>query len=415
MLNTFKYTVLSLFRNGGILVWALAFPIVLSTCFVFMFSGLDDMGNIGSYPTIVVTDGAYDESEAFQAFIEAIGGADAADTVEGDSGDGNSDGDSTPLLAVTYADSAEEAHDMLVASEGAENPYIGYITLPSADDPEVHVSAAASMAQLDNVGESILVSLMDSFTSRSEMVRNLIDSDPVALTDPAVVTSLFDVPDITHKVEVTANAPKESVRYYFALLGMAALFGAQVALVAVLGLLPNMGPLGARRAVSGVSHASALAATMLASWLVSVCCLAVAYAYIRLVCGVDFGGRDAACLLVIVVSSLMATSLGAALAAIPKLPISAKGGLLTAIVCFAALFSGLYGQPTMELADSVAAAFPASQFVNPAVQISQAFFSLMYYDTLAPCFEHLGILLVMCAVLFVLSAHSLRRQRYASL
>ena len=58
-----------------------------------------------------------------------------------------------------------------------------------------------------------------------------------------------------------------------------------------------------------------------------------------------------------------------------------KGGLLRAIVCFASLFAGLYGSPVMKLADAMNATVPALQFVNPAVQISQAFYSIMYYDT----------------------------------
>ena len=63
----------------------------------------------------------------------------------------------------------------------------------------------------------------------------------------------------------------------------------------------------------------------------------------------------------------------------------------------------------------VSANFPVLDYVNPAVQISQAFYSIMYYDSLAPMVGHLVVLLVMALVLFALSAQSLRRQRYASL
>ena len=135
----------------------------------------------------------------------------------------------------------------------------------------------------------------------------------------------------------------------------------------------------------------------------------------RYVAGVDFEGRDGACLLTTAIAALTATALGCAISAIPKVPESGKSGILTGIVCFASLFAGLYGQPTMELADMISANFPALEYVNPAVQISQAFYSIMYYDSLAPMAGHLAVLLVMALVLFALSAQSLRRQRYASL
>lgn len=406
MLDTFKYTVLSMLRNKGILVWALAFPIVLSTCFLFMFGELDDLGDVEAIPTVVVTDEAYDDSPAFQQFIGALGSNSES---EGDEG-------KSALLAVKYAASSDEALSIMRSSEGTDDPYAGYVTLPEAESPELHVQqGVSSMQSIEGVDRSILVTFMDTFVSRAEFISGAVEDNPEIFTDPGLVQSLFGVPDATEKVDLTANAPVESVRYYFALMGMAALFGAQVALSAVIGLLPNMGPLGARRAVAGVRHDSALAGAILASWVVSFVCLLIAYAYIRVVCGVDFAGRDVSCLLVLAVSSLTATSLGAALAVIPKLPESSKSGILTGVVCLCALFAGLYGQPTMELADTVAAAFPASQFVNPAVQISQALFSLMYYDTMVPCLQHMGVLIIMCVVLFALSAHTLRRQRYASI
>ena len=40
MLSTFRVTVRMLLRTPSALVWALAFPIIMSTLFIFMFSGM---------------------------------------------------------------------------------------------------------------------------------------------------------------------------------------------------------------------------------------------------------------------------------------------------------------------------------------------------------------------------------------
>ena len=44
MLNVFKGTLVMLVRDKAIFIWSLAFPLILSTLFVFMFSHLDDAG-----------------------------------------------------------------------------------------------------------------------------------------------------------------------------------------------------------------------------------------------------------------------------------------------------------------------------------------------------------------------------------
>lgn len=406
MLNTLKYVALSLVRDKGIMIWALAFPIVLSTCFIFMFDGLDELDNLEPVTVAVVTDENYDDAEAFKAFLDAV----AVDVDAEEPGQG---GDVLFRMKKVASD-AEAAEAVAGGAEGGS--VVGYITLDAAGLPGLHVKDESLLTDVENANAAILTSAMDIFVSKSAVVNRLVEENPQLLRDPAFAENLFGIADVTEQVSVTYNPPKESVRYYFALLGMAALFGAQAALTATVRLLPNMGPLGARRELGGTPHVTALLGTLLASWLVSLACLLVAYLFIRFVAGVDFAGRDGGCVLAIAASSLMATSLGTFLGSVPKIPtLEARGGVLTMLVCFGALFAGLYGQPTMELADDVAAMFPWSQVVNPAVQISEAFYSLCYYDTLSPLLGHLCVLLVMTVVLFALSATFLRKKRYASL
>ena len=54
MLNVFKGTLVMLVRDKAIFIWSLAFPLILSTLFVFMFSHLDDAGQFEPVRTAVV-------------------------------------------------------------------------------------------------------------------------------------------------------------------------------------------------------------------------------------------------------------------------------------------------------------------------------------------------------------------------
>ena len=47
MFNVFKGALLALVREKSVFIWSLAFPLILSTMFVFMFANLDEAGQSG--------------------------------------------------------------------------------------------------------------------------------------------------------------------------------------------------------------------------------------------------------------------------------------------------------------------------------------------------------------------------------
>lgn len=412
MLNTIKYTVLELVRIPGIMIWALLFPLVLMSVFAMMFEPLNEMESMNPIRIVVVepdasiagneaanqegTSAEAASSKAFTTFIDAI-----------------SNGEDR-LLDATYAPNATEAKTLVVDAASSDDSYAGYVQLVDGK-PQINLLDKDSISGMQDVNASILKTVMDEYTARVALFTDIMENDPQALANPAVTDSIYSAADVSERIDVTRNQPHESVRYYFALLGMAALFGANLSLIAFQRMKPNVSMLGGRRMVGSLSHSKAVAATLVACWLVGFACLVIAYAFMRFVVGISFGGRDAECIFVTAIASITSMSLGCAISAIPKVPEDGKTGILTGIVCFSALFAGLYGQPTMELADLIAANAPAIEWINPASQISQAFYSIMYYDDLVPMFMHVGALLAIAAVLFVLSVGSMRRQRYASL
>ena len=360
MFNVFKGALLALVREKSVFIWSLAFPLILSTMFVFMFANLDEAGQFEPIPTAVVADENYDAAPGFSEMIDTLAepGADQ-------------------MLDVARVATEQEARDLMSGNDAAGAGYFnisgdgaaGYFTVDADGMPTVHVKAGVTPDSLDSAYQSILKTIGDGYVRNAALIEDVAAENPAALADMAAVEKLLDAGDLTEKIDVTQNPPKESVRYFFALLGMAALFGGQIGMIAICRTQPNLSALGARRAVGALSRAK----------------------------------------------TLTATAFGTLLGSLPKIDESVKGGMLSGIVCFASLFAGLYGSPTMKLADTVNAAVPAAQLVNPAVQISQAFYSIMYYDTYQRTIEHILILLAMAAVLFAASALFIRRQRYASL
>ena len=394
MWNVFKGALATLVRNRELFVWALAFPLLLSTMFMFMFANLDDAQDFNPVPTGIVEDEAYADNPAFATIIDTL-------AKPGDD----------QLLSVQKFANADDAKEALVSGEVA-----GMFWVDPEGVPELAVGAEATMGMTTgDINRSILKTVADTYVRNSELMGSIAAVNPLVFTQPDVVEQAFEHGALTEQVSLTRSEPVQSVRFFYALFGMAALFGAQIGLVAICATQPNLSALGARRAIGAISRSKTLAGTLAASWLLSFVCLVVAFLYVRFVIGVDFAGREAACIAALVVASLFSTAFGTALGTLPKTSLSIKVGILTGLTCFLSLFAGLYGEPCMQLADEVARNFPVLAALNPAKVITDAFYCLYYYDSLAPFAGKALTLVAMAAVLFGLSALFMRRQRYASL
>lgn len=393
MFNVFKGAIAVLTRKRELFIWALAFPILLSTMFMLMFANLDSATAFDPVATAVVNDANYDEATAFSSVIDELG-------EEG----------SDQLLDVHTYQSFDEAKAALEAGE-----VIGIISVDTDGTPKLAVSPDSGGLGIEQIGRTILNTVMNTYVRNADLLASIAADNPLALADPDLIEEALSHGDATVQVSLTHSQPIQSVRYYYALLGMAALFCGQIGMLAICEAQPNLTALGARRAMGATSRGKTLAATLAASWVISFFCLLVAFLFIRFVVGVDFAGREGACILALAVAALFATSFGTLLGSLPKIGFGVKSGILTGVTCLLSLFAGLYGEPCMQLADQIAREAPVFAAINPAKVVTDAFYSLYYYDSLTPFAEKAGILLIMAAVLFAVSALFVRRQRYASL
>ncbi|WP_080802109.1 ABC transporter permease [Arabiibacter massiliensis] len=393
MWNAFRGALAVLTRKSELLVWALIFPIILTTLFMFMFANLDESTAFEPVSTAVVADDAYRADEAFSAMVDEL-------AATGDD----------QLLDVHEFASADEARAALDAGE-----VVGVLSVDGEGVPQLAVSPATDNMGAKQIGRTILNTVADTYVRNAELLEGIAHDNPMALADPDLVERALTSGDATAEVSLTHNTPSQSVRFYYALLGMACLFCAQIGLLSICEAQPNLSALGARRAVGAVSRGKTLAATLMASWVLAMACLLVALLYMRFTAGIDFAGREVACIGAIAVCALFATALGTFLGSLPKVGLGVKTGLLTGLTCLLSLFAGLYGEPVMQMADQLARDFPLLASLNPAKVVTDTFYSLYYYDSLGPFIDKIGLLLVMTAVVFAVSVLFIRRQRYASL
>ena len=257
MLSTIKATVLASSRKPEMWIWMLFFPLALATMFIFMFDNLKNPDSIAAVPVAIVQDDAWKRS-GFSQVVDAL----AAE------GDGR-------LLDVTAVCSVKEGGRLL--DEGQVSG-VYYVDPEASEYGKPQVILGAGSASTDgtsqkSIDRSILETVASSFTQMFALTEASLDADPGLLDDPSAISRALEVSGKVKRISLTRSTPDDTVRFYYALFAMAALFGAQIAVVAVCWTQPNLSPLGARRALGAIGRTRTLLATLLACWLLSFCCL----------------------------------------------------------------------------------------------------------------------------------------------
>lgn len=398
MLTTFTSTIKALFRTPAMIIWCLVFPLALTTMFMVAFSSLTSDGTLDPVNVAVVEDQAWEDSQ-FSQVVDQL-----------------SQPGENQLLNVTSVSDAD-AGRALIEDHSVSGMYqvdqTGKPTVTLAPDNYVS-SGSAGMSSLRG---TILTSIADSYDQNYELIAESIKNNPLMLTKSGVIDSALQVSVGVERFSPTRSVPDQTVRYYYALLAMVTLLaGSQSASMAICWLQPNASALGARRCVAGTSHARQLLGMILGSWVVATLCSFVTFAFIRFVVGIDFGGREALCLIGLAAATLCSTALGALVGALPiKGGPDIRSGLLIVVSMGLSMFAGLFGQFSMSLADSVAQACPVEAWINPARLISDVFYSLYYYDSLVPFALRALTCVGLAAAMFAVAAIFLRRVRYEHL
>lgn len=446
MWTTFKATVRTLLLTPSAVVWTLIFPIVLATVFNFMFEPMRSTGSVEAVDVAVVADDAWEDSP-FSQVVDTLSEADepllavhpvatekeareliaegsvaGAYIVDAAGNEGNAEqSGSDELDAVDAAGPADAAGAASGSGTAAGSSDVSDSTSSagSTGAPRIILAPAGSGTGSDasyDVNRAILESVATSYLQSEALIEELATHDPMALSDPTTIENALGLSVSVREVSLTHAQPDSMVRFYYALLGMASIFAAQLAGESVWHLQPTSSAAGARRTVSSTSRMRLLIPTIGACWAVSTTFLAIAFGYICLTAHIDFSGREGLCLVGIAAASLLSCGIGALVGALPgRMGSDSRRGILTALTCLLSLFAGLYGEPTMKLADTIAQALPAATWLNPVCLIRDLFYTVYYYDTLVPFALRLAACMGIAAALLTVSAACMRRSAHEHL
>jgi len=416
MLTTFIYSLKVMIRDKSNLLWAVAFPLVLSTLFYSVFSSLDESYAFDPVPVIVVDDANYRLAESFVQLLDAMSGQGGTGkaTAAGNQRAARTDGSGAEQIVILVPEmvaSESEARSLLASGE-----YFGYILVDADGMPAYFMDSrwTGGLDVMENIRQSIVISVLDRYIQDYDLIVEASRTHPEFFADSGWLESLLEEQTYVTKGSITAHPPSDALRYYYAALAFSCMQMMSFGLTAVDRWKANTSALGARRALGGQSWVRSLAPNLLAAWCLALMCVTVGFLYIRFGFKIDFFGKEPYCLLVLAIATLLTTLIGALLGA-TTIHFGVKSGMTAAITCLLSLFAGLYGPASQQLGDNLARDWPILSDLNPARQVSDILYSLYYYDSFDRMYALSGIMVMMALVFFAVCILAMRRQRFNSL
>ena len=384
--HNFKYSLKILLKNKSLIFWTFAFPILLGTLFNMAFSNIEKSEKLSIIDIAIINSDEFDNDKIFKETMQTL----------------SDDNNKNKIFNITYTD-ISKAKKLLLNEE-----ITGYLKF-NENNIDIIVNSSG-------INETILRSIVDEIEREKEVINTLVkkETEKGNIDYTAIynkIALLLNNSNATLKDISNKNLSYTMIEYY-TLVAMAVLYGALISMNVVNYKLANMNSVGKRTAVSKVGKGKLLLGSLLASYIVQMLSLLILLVYTIFVLMVDYGSDIIHVILLIAIGSLASLTLGLGVSTMLKTNENAKTGILIAITMLWSTLSGMMGITTKYVIDKN---IPILNILNPANMITDAFYSLYYYDTLNRFYSNIISLLVFSLIMIIISYESLRRQKYDSI
>jgi len=193
-------------------------------------------------------------------------------------------------------------------------------------------------------------------------------------------------------------------------LAMSCLIASTASVFEITKLQANLSTLAARINCSPVKKFKLFLYNISASLFFQIIVVLIVLAYIMLVLGIDFGDRTGLIILTCMIGTITGVFFGTFTGVLGK-----SEGMKTAITVGGTLLSSfLAGLMGTGIKYFVQENIPIVHYISPANLISDAFYSLYYYDSLNRFWLNISVLCIISLVFFTITCLVLRRKTYAS-
>ena len=375
MWNLIKYSFLAKIRDFSLVFWPFVFPLVLTTAMYFSIGQMEE-SDFETIPVAIVTQSTGEE-DVFQEYLETMG-------------------DDKEALINVRPMVEEEA---LTALENGDIEGIFY----SGEEPSLTVGGSG-------LAQSILQMILESYTEGKQTLEDVSKIHPDRME--AAIRQMSDYGSVTEEVSLGGRTTNTTAQFFYAMIGMACLYGCFIGYQSAMDLQANLSALAARRCVSPVHRMRWILSETAVSFGIHFVNMLVLLAYMKYILRLEFAGSYAEMIPVVIIGSMIGVTMGIFITSIGKMGESVKIGIMISVSLALSFLAGLMNADIKNVIDRNV---PLLNRINPAALISDALYCLNVYDAPERYMQDMVILFVMCVLLLTGTFLIVRRERYGSI
>jgi ABC-2 type transport system permease protein len=358
--------------------WTLVFPIALATFFNLAFSNLTEDEKFSPIEIAVVKDSNYEEEKNFHTLLENI-----------------SKEDENQVFKINYVENEEQAKKQL-----EENNISGYYLVK--DDIEIVIKQSG-------LNQTIMKYIVDNYYQTQSIIGNIYQFNPQSFkTD--MIENLNK--EGNYFKDISNENVNFTVVYFYTLIGMVCLYSGFFGINAAKESEANLSKKAARISVSPTHKLKALMAALLAGFLVQFVENLILLAYLVFVLNVGFGDQILWIILLVFVGSFAGISLGTLIGVCNK---KSEGIKVATLLSVTMTCSFLAGMMMWQMKYIIANHAPIIGKINPVTMITDALYSLYYYNNLDRYFYNIISLVIFSVIMISISYFFIRRKKYDSI
>ena len=386
--HNFKYSLKVLFRNKPLIFWTYIFPLILALLFNLAFKDIESNEVLKTIDIAVVNSESFENDTITKNILKELSS------------------EENKIFNIEYTD-LEKSKELL------ENKEIsGYIIY----DNDIKI-----VINNNGINETILKYTLDEIQNTKNMVNIMLNSSITKEINNGNININYNeiYNNIMNKISNTNiklnDISNKNLSYtmieYYTLIAMAALYGSMLSMYITNYNDARMCPVGKRKNVSPTNKMTLIVSGLLSSYIVQLIGMFILFMFMIFILKIEFIKLEKVIFLSLL-SSLAGLSLGVFVSSVFKAKENTKTGIIITITMICCYLSGMMGIKMKYIIDTN---IPIINKINPANMITDALYSLYYYEDNIRYSFNIISLIIFSTIMILISYLKLRREKYDSI
>ena len=386
--HNFKYSLKVLFRNKALIFWTYIFPLILALLFNLAFKDIESNEVLKTIDIAVVNSESFENDTIAKNILKELSN------------------EENKIFNIKYTD-LEKSKELL------ENKEIsGYIIY----DNDIKI-----VINNNGINETILKYTLDEIQNTKNMVNIMLTSSITKEINNGNININYNeiYNNIMNKISNTniklIDISNKNLSYtmieYYTLIAMAALYGSMLSMYIINYNDARMCPVGKRKNVSPTNKMTLIVSGLLSSYIVQLIGIFILFMFMIFVLKIEFI-KLGEIIFLSLLSSLAGLSLGVFVSSVFKAKENTKTGIIITITMICCYLSGMMGITMKYIIDTN---IPIINKINPANMITDALYSLYYYEDNIRYSFNIISLIIFSTIMILISYLKLRREKYDSI